>query len=400
MLRRALTPLVTALFLALSAVAGQAQTAFAPVALVNDEVITHYDLDQRMRLLVVNGAPQNAQLRDVALEQLVVDRVRLDAAKAAGVTPAPAAIEAAFADYAARRNVSVDALEQRLSRAGVARKTLEDGLAAELAWVETVRRRFGARAEPTDPELDQEMALAAAGQTRSFRIGEIVLPFAGRGEARTRALAADLAASLSAGGDFAAAARRSSASPSAAQGGDVGWAPESGLPPQVVEALAGLNVGDVSQPIPIPGGLALLKLLDSRSTAAVGGAVVEVMSVQGAGRNALARVAALAAQRPGCDTAPALAQAAGLDVQKSDPTDPAALPPQVRNAVSALQVGEISAPTRTRQGAVAFILCSRESAASDAAREALRARIRSQRLQGFAAGWMQELRAEAVVDMR
>lgn len=402
MLRRSLSTLITALFLAVAATATQAQTAFAPVALVNDTVITHYELDQRMRLLVVNGAPKNDQLRGVALEQLVVDSIRREAARAAGVTPSPDAIEAAVADYAARRNTTVAGLEQQLQRAGVARKTLEDGLAAELGWVDTVRRRFGARAEPTDPELDQELSLAAAGQTRSFRVGEIVLPFAGRGEARTRALADELSAALGDGGDFATAARRNSASPSASQGGDVGWVPESGLPPLIVEALGDLRVGGVTAPIPIPGGLAVLKLIDARTTAAsaIGAATVEVMSVQGAGRDAMARVSALAAQRPSCEAAPALAQDAGLGTQKSDPTDLAALPPQVRNAVTALEVGEISAPVATRGGAVAFILCSRASAASEAAREALRGQIRSRRLQGFAAGYLQELRGEAVVEMR
>lgn len=402
MLRRSLSTLITTLLLTFAATAPEAQTAFAPVAVVNDTVITYYDLEQRMRLLLVNGAPQNPQLRSVALEQLVVDRVRLDAAKAAGITPAPAAIDAAVADYAGRRNTTVPALEQQLARTGVARKTLEDGLAAELGWVETVRRRFGARAEPTDPELDQEMALAAAGQTRSFRIGEIVLPFAGRGEARTRALAGELAASLGGGGDFEAAARRNSASPSAQQGGDVGWVPESGLPPQIVEALGDLGPGGVTAPIPISGGLAVLKLIDTRTTAAsaIGAATVEVMAVQGAGRDAMARVTALAAQRPSCEAAPALAQAANLGTQKSDPTDLAALSPQVRNAVSALEVGEISPPVATKGGAVAFILCTRQNAASDAAREALRGQMRSRRLQGFAASYLQELRAEAVVEMR
>ncbi len=402
MLRRALLTLFILTLSALSAAAPRAQTAFAPVAVVNDTVITHYDLDQRMRLLVVNGAPQNQQLRAIALEQLVVDRLRLEAAKAAGVTPAQSSIESAIADYAAGRKMTLDALEQRLRGAGVARKTLEDGLASEIAWVETVRRRFGARAEPTDPEVDQEMALAAAGQTRSFRLAEIVLPFAGRGEAATRALADQLATTLRSGGDFAAAARRNSASPSAAQGGDVGWVPESSLPGPIVEALSDLRPGDVTAPVPITGGLALLQLNEIRATAAnaIGAAMVEVMSVQGAGRGALEKVAALTEQRPTCDAAPGLAQAAGLSTQKSEPTDLAALPPQVRAAVSGLEVGEISAPIRTRDGAVAFLLCSRVTGASEQARDALRNQMRSRRLQGFAASYLQELRAEAVVDLR
>lgn len=402
MMRRVLTILLTVILLGAQPAPAGAQTAFQPVAIVNDSVITAYDVDQRMRLLVANGARQDAGLRAMALEQLVIDRVRRNAAKAAGLEARPEAVDAAIAEYAATRSLSVPALEQTLSRAGVARASLEDALASEIAWGELIRRRFGARAEPSDVEIEQELALQAAGQTRSFRIAEIVLPLQPRGEAATMALAQQLSASLNGGGDFAAAARRNSASPSAAQGGAVGWVTEGALPPVIVEALSTLRPGEVSPPVPLSGAVALLKLEEIRSTAGanVGGAMVEVVAISASGARADARLQAALATRPTCETADALAQGQGVAVQRSQPTQLAALPPAVRGAVAALEVGEVSAPVRNQQGVVAFVLCSRASEDNPEAREALKRQMRGQRLQGFSNAYIQELRGDAVVELR
>ena len=52
------TPLLAIAGLALAAVA-QAQTAFAPAAVVNDDPITFYEIEQRARLLAIgsNASP-------------------------------------------------------------------------------------------------------------------------------------------------------------------------------------------------------------------------------------------------------------------------------------------------------------------------------------------------------
>jgi parvulin-like peptidyl-prolyl isomerase len=245
-----------------------AQTAFEPALTVNDQVVTFYDLEQRMRLLVLNGAPQNAQLRDVALDQLIEDRLKREAALAAGVEAPQAAVDAAIEDYARQRNLTSAQLDAALARAGVARSALAEALGAQLGWISAVRRRYGGRVEIGEAELDQELALAAGAGAASFRLAEIALPFSARGEAATLAFAEDLARQLRAGGDFAAAARRHSASPSAAQGGDIGWTPETALPPAAAEAAAAAGPGGVTEPIPIGGGgVIILKVFETRTSA-------------------------------------------------------------------------------------------------------------------------------------
>ena len=73
--------LLKTLAIGLMALAGPALAAnpYAPALTVNDSVITHYDIDQRIKLLDVLGA--NGDLNKLAIQQLTEDRVKLQAAK-------------------------------------------------------------------------------------------------------------------------------------------------------------------------------------------------------------------------------------------------------------------------------------------------------------------------------
>ena len=404
MLRRLIVPL-SALAIAATAAAAGAQTAFEAVVVVNDQIVTRYDVEQRARLLRVNGAPDSPELGNIALQQLIEDRLKRSAAQARGLSLPDEAIDEAVAEYARRRETTVAGLEARLQRAGVDRGALESALASDLLWRDTIRGRFGPRATPTDAEIDQEIALAAAGQASSYRLAEIALPFAARGEVGTRELAERLSRELNAGGSFPAAVRRYSASPSARNGGDLGWVPERALPPEVSGTIARLEPGQVSPPLPIQGGLALLKLLERRNEAAPWAAetTVTLLALTAPGESAgdlRARAAEAAESGADCAEIAEVAAALGLRAERSPPRDLDALPAAQRGAVAALGVGQVSEVAAGPGGATAWVLCAREGGPGQEARDRLRDEIRQERLQRFAAAYLEELRAEAVIEER
>lgn len=244
------------------------QTPFRPVAVVNDIPITAYDLDQRMRILQAFGLPfESAEaLRDLAIDQLVDDRLKLQAGKAAALTPSDGTRAEGVAEFARRLQLSPEALLDRLKKANVSDQAITDMAHAEIIWIAVVRNRFLGRVEPGEAEIDAEIALAGTQGQGSFRVQELGLPFTagGRTEAQTRTLADRLVTELNNGRDFAATVRRFSEAPSASNDGNVGWVSTSGLPSSIVETLASLSPGQVSQPIAVSGGLTILKLLEKR----------------------------------------------------------------------------------------------------------------------------------------
>lgn len=262
-----LTMCLAAVWLTVTTVQGQ--TLFRPVAVVNDSAITGYDLAQRAQILVAlgYGSASPDALRAEALDQLVEDRLKLQAGRQIGLEPNAELIEEGIAQYAQASNISTAEFRTLMSARGVTNMALDDMVGAEVVWIQVVRARFINRVQPGEAEIDAELALIAQRNAFEYRIEEIGLPLSepGRTEAETRALAEQLYTDLNSGGDFSEAVRRFSRAPSAARGGDIGWVSTERMPPDLLRALSQLEPGEVSRPLPVAGGLSLIKLVDRRA---------------------------------------------------------------------------------------------------------------------------------------
>src|SRR6056297_4157098 len=106
---------------AISTGTATAQNLFEPVIKVNDQAITRYEIEQRARMLTVFRAPGNPA--KLAREQLIEDRLKLDAADGAGLVLEEPDIEAGMEEFAARADLSAEELIRALEGAGVAEQT-------------------------------------------------------------------------------------------------------------------------------------------------------------------------------------------------------------------------------------------------------------------------------------
>ena len=270
--RRAVAAICVSTFAVIGAgmTSAKAQTLFRPVAIVNDSAITGFDLAQRAQILVALGfATADADsLRATALDQLVEDRLKLQAGKAIGLTPNQQMIDEGVAGLAANQDITANEFKAILSAQGVTEMAIEDLASAEMIWSQVIRARFANRVQPGEAEIDAELGLITQRTAYDYRIKEIGLPLTadGRTEAETRALAEQLYSALSQGGSFDQAVSRFSKAPSAARGGEVGWVSTLRMPPEMLRALSELTEGGVSQPVPVPGGLSILQLMEKRRT--------------------------------------------------------------------------------------------------------------------------------------
>ena len=115
--------------------ASLAQGAFSPVAKVNDRVITGFELEQRILLNQLLRAP--GDLDELSLEQLIDDRLRLDAAQAAGVSISEEAVDAGMEEFASRAQLTKDEFVAAIGQAGVEEATFRDFVRAGAAWRHT-----------------------------------------------------------------------------------------------------------------------------------------------------------------------------------------------------------------------------------------------------------------------
>lgn len=257
--------ILIALLLSIVAAGGPAHAAnpYAAAITVNDGVVTFYDIEQRVKLLTALGA--SGDLRKLAIQQLTEDRVKVQAAKALEIELPEGAIQSGLEEFATQRGLTVEDVQKVLVGRGIDQQTMDDFVESGLLWREVVVARFRARSQPSEADLDAAMALAATKPTEMLTMAEIAIPFAERGEAETLALADDLYRQLQRGASFAALAREYSRSATAPEGGTLAPVPTSRVPPAFRTQVLLLRPGQATRPIPISGGVALLKLVSISS---------------------------------------------------------------------------------------------------------------------------------------
>ncbi|WP_290739254.1 peptidylprolyl isomerase [Amaricoccus sp.] len=233
-------------------------TPFSPALTVNNGAVTWYDIDQRAALLSALGA--RGDVRKIAVEQLTEDAVKTQAAKALEIELPEGAVQSGIDEFAAQRGISVDDVYTVLAARGIDSQTMEDFVEAGLLWREVVQGRFRQKSMPSEDDLDIALATAVNAPVEMVQLSEIALPFDDRSEQETIALADRLSRQVGSAGAFAAAARQYSRSSTAANGGRMEPMPAAQLPPAIRSQVLLLGAGGVTRPIPISGGLAILRV--------------------------------------------------------------------------------------------------------------------------------------------
>ena len=394
----------------------------AVVATVNDEIISTYDVVQRMRLLIVTSGiqPTEQNLPDIqreALRSLVDERLEMQDLKSEGKTQkfdliaSDAEVDSELADIARSNNTSADRLLAQLAAQGVSAQTFRDQLRAEISWRGWIRGRYGQRLVIGEDQIKayQKRVEAEAGKPQ-YQISEVFIDASrSGGEAAARQGADQLISQLQKGAPFAAVARQFSNSPSAAAGGDVGWISTGEMPPEVDGVLASLRPGQLSGAIPVKDGVYIIYLRDRRAggaTTLISLKQVAIALAKDAGADQVAAARAkLDALRPrlsGCDNlAVEAAKAPGVvsgDLGEAEIKD---LAPAFREAAEALQVGQVSAPIRTDAGLHLIAVCGKRQGGADVLKhEDIANRLYGQELSMIAKRQLRDLRNSATIETR
>ncbi|MDF1585707.1 peptidylprolyl isomerase [Marinimicrococcus flavescens] len=246
-------------------------TAQRIVAVVNDGVITSRDLSERVGLAAVSsGLPEDPETRRrlaaQVLRGLIDEQLQLQEAKRQNVQVEEEEIDRAFASIAERNQMSPEQLVEVMRARGLAPDTLREQIHAQLAWIKVVNRDLRSRVVVTREQVDLALRAGQSGGAELL-LSEILLPvYAPEQEAAVMKDAADLVRALRSGAEFAELARQISVARSAQAGGQVGWVPTGSLAPELRSAVAGLEAGQIAEPLRTPQGIHILRVDDRRSS--------------------------------------------------------------------------------------------------------------------------------------
>lgn len=373
-----------------------AQGLFSPRIIVNDRVITEFEVMQRAMFLQVLRAPGDPE--EEALKALIEDRLRQTEAARLGITATEEEILAGIEEFAARANLTGEAFVAELGKVGVSTETLRDFISAGLLWRKAMRIKFGGLVPVSENEIDRALESLTRPRALQVLVSELVIP-APEGEVDAALdLARQLVATITTEAGFAEAAGKYSASPSAKDGGRLDWLPLANLPPAVGATVLALAPGEVSDPLVVPGAVVLFQL-----RAAAEGTEPEpiLVTVEWAEFLVPDDAEAIATLRANVDVCNDLyGQAVGLPEDRLTITTQAAgeVPGDVALELARLDPGEVSLAL-TRSGYRRFLmLCGREpTLAEPINRDQVREQIINQKAEGLANGYLEELRAAAII---
>lgn len=250
------------------------------VAVVNNSVLTEYELngrvEQAMRQLAAQSAgkggalPPRRLIEKQLLERMITEKVLMQIAEDTNVRFEGLALDRAIARIAQGNNMSPEAFRKAVEAEGTDFNAFREQIRAEMTLSRLKEREVDNKLVVTDAEIDNFLANATqiSNQQDEFKLAHILVlaPEGASPEklAELKGKAEKALLELKSGGDFVQVSAAYSDTQNAVQGGLLGWRSEAQLPSLYAAVLRDMKAGDLSPILKSGNGFHIVKLLDKR----------------------------------------------------------------------------------------------------------------------------------------
>ena len=256
----------------------QAGVLDSVVAVVNDDVITRYELDEQVRSVVRElqkrrtPLPAPDVLERQVLERMITDMLLAQFAKESGLRVDDTQLDNAITRIAQQNKFpSLAEFRTRLESDGMDYSKFREEIRSEIISTRLREREVDSKLIISDSEVDNYLAnkskMGGAGDESHLAHILVVVPEQASAEKikASREKAEQALKQLKSGADFAQVAAGASDARDALKGGDLGWRPNDSLPPLFLAELQKLQPGQVSEVLRSPSGFHIIKLVEKRS---------------------------------------------------------------------------------------------------------------------------------------
>ncbi len=403
------------------------------LVVVNDEVITRQELNERMRMverrMSNQGAamPPRAELEKQLLERMIVERAQMQLAKEVGIRVDDALLDRAISRIAEQNKMSLQDFRNQLERDGTPFARFREEIREEITMQRLREREVDNKIQISESEIDNYLGADTGAAQQEMNLAQILVRIPENASAeqiaqrRQRAEAA--MQQLRAGSDFIKVAATYSDANEALKGGELGWRSQDRLPQLFLDAVATLKQGEVSAIVQSANGFHILKMVGKRTASIVkAGAASAAAAVQQThARHILIKVTAtvtaadarrkLTELKQRLDNKAAkfedLAKSFSNDLSASKGGDlgwiyPGDTVPEFERAMDALQPGQVSEPIESPFGYHLILVDERKMADVSQERQRMAARqaLRERKAEEAAQDWLRQLRDRAYVEYR
>ena len=396
------------------------------VAVVNEEVITRRDLDDRLKVVLTQLRQQGTPppppdvLEKQVLERMIYSRVQLQYAKETGLRVDDAQLEKALARIAEDNKISLAAMRDTLEKDGVSFAKFREDIRDEITMARLREREVDNKITVAESEVDNLLRTLQLqdGKVEEFNLSHILIRVpeqASPEQLRERRARAEQAlAQIKGGADFRQFAAGFSEAPDAVQGGAMGWRELARLPAIFADAVRELKSGQVSGVLRSPNGFHLVRVNERRGQSA------PLIVAQTHARHILIKTSELVSENDAKERLLKLkerldnnADFAGLArLQSEDGSaarggdlgwlSPGDTVPEFEKAMDALKLGQVSQPVRSPFGWHLIQILERRNQDMSQQQQRLQARLalRAQKADEAYQEWLRQLRDKAFVEYR
>ncbi len=272
------------LWLACSALAHAAtpQKQAAPIdriaAVVNDDVITRHELDERMDLVVRQLKKQGTPLPPMEalekqmLERMITEMLQTQFAKETGVRIDDTQLDKTLQRIAQENKFpSLAEFRAKLEQDGINFKKFREEIRGEIIASRLREREVDNKLVISDSETENYLATQAreTGKGEEYQMAHILVLVPEQANAdkiqASRQRAEKALEQLRGGAEFGQIAAGFSDAKDALQGGTLDWRPADRIPALFLDTLQKMSPGEISPILRSPNGFHIIKLIERRS---------------------------------------------------------------------------------------------------------------------------------------
>jgi len=248
------------------------------VAIVNNEVITLYELNSKIRELT-GLEPRDLEIKDKkgyletrrkVLDILIEQKIANEKIRELGISLNPKEVDGTIEKIKEQNQLTHEDLIASLKKQGISYESYREIVKQDLERVQLINLEVKSKIiirEEKVREYYNEHKDKFTTQEKVHLAAIFLNQKNGSDQKEALALrqkAQHILDRLKLGEDFGGLAREFSSGPGAGEGGDLGFFRTKELDPLLLEAIKGLSRGSVSEPIITPSGIRIVKLLEKQ----------------------------------------------------------------------------------------------------------------------------------------
>ncbi len=396
-------------------------------AVVNDRAISSFDLNNRVKFVLVttriSDTPDTiAKIKPQVLRTLIDESLELQEAEKNNIKVDDKEIAQAIATIEAQRGMPAGGIAALLNASHIPEKIFNDQIRAQLSWNKLLAKTIRPRIKISDEEVNLAQGHMVISEPENLSIKEMEIAVINlpidrpQREGEVRKLADKLYSELRKGAPFEEIARQFSA------GGDTKsfWIRPEQLDPTIAQVLRKTKEGAITAPMRSNTGISIIKLVHVRANKPAAEpkkdnhdydiTMKEILlklkpTATEKEADVLLKIGEEVSKNPGtCEDkgVGGISNPDDYDIEVNMRNAALSdLPPALRTISETLKVGNISVPFASSEGIRLYMLCGKkEISGSNLNNDKIRESIYRQKFELEVEKYLRNLRREAFIDMR